>query len=189
MPFADADMYFPEVTDATGLDAAHTVNAVHTSDDASARLDAAHTSDTTDAADTADADLLEEMANSLSSSTNPEPDQPAEAQTLAPLTPLPVEPQLPTPVPARPTGPDTNSSDTSCQVIVKHFPHGRPGAPITGADKGVSIYHTSREAFGTSVWAPFHSQCDWELAHWVKMRGPSSSAMEELLEIPEVRAH
>ncbi|KAN0134199.1 hypothetical protein V8E53_007971 [Lactarius tabidus] len=28
--------------------------------------------------------------------------------------------------------------------------------------------------------------CDWKLAHWAKMRGPSSSAMEELLAIPEV---
>ncbi|KAF8271891.1 hypothetical protein EI94DRAFT_1697891 [Lactarius quietus] len=30
------------------------------------------------------------------------------------------------------------------------------------------------------------SQCEWEIAHWVKMCGPTSSVMEELLAIPEV---
>ncbi|KAN0131568.1 hypothetical protein V8E53_010676 [Lactarius tabidus] len=119
-----------------------------------------------------------------SSSTNPEPDQPVEAQTPAPFTAPLVEPE--TPAPARATEPNTNGSDTSHQVIVEHFPYGRPGTPIIGTDEGVSIYHTSREVFGSSVWAPFHSQCDWEIARWAKMRGPTSSAMEELLAIPEV---
>ncbi|KAF8264339.1 hypothetical protein EI94DRAFT_1805975 [Lactarius quietus] len=40
--------------------------------------------------------------------------------------------------------------------------------------------------FRVSIWSPFRSQCDWELTHWAKMRGPTSSAMEELLAIPEV---
>ncbi|KAH8995564.1 hypothetical protein EDB86DRAFT_2763520, partial [Lactarius hatsudake] len=35
-------------------------------------------------------------------------------------------------------------------------------------------------------WAPFHSQCDWEIALWAKTRGPTSSALTELLRIPEV---
>ncbi|KAN0139715.1 hypothetical protein V8E53_002377, partial [Lactarius tabidus] len=32
----------------------------------------------------------------------------------------------------------------------------------------------------------FNSQCDWEIACWAKMCRPMSSAMEELLAIPEV---
>lgn len=188
-PFADGNEYFPEGADPTGRDTAHTVDATRTSDAANANLDAAHTSDPVDASDSADADLLEEMESCPSSFTNPEPDQPVEVQTPAPLTPPLVEPQPPATVPMQPTEPDANSSDTSHQVIVERFPHGRPGAPIPGAAEGASIYHSSHEAFGTSVWAPFHSQCDWEIAHWAKMRGPSSSAMAELLEIPEVRAH
>ncbi|KAI9436431.1 hypothetical protein H4582DRAFT_2112092 [Lactarius indigo] len=36
------------------------------------------------------------------------------------------------------------------------------------------------------AWAPFQSQCNWEVACWAKMRGPLSSAVTELLAIPEV---
>ncbi|KAI9429265.1 hypothetical protein H4582DRAFT_1827220 [Lactarius indigo] len=43
-----------------------------------------------------------------------------------------------------------------------------------------------RNALGDAAWAPFRSQCDWEVACWAKMRGPSSSAVTELLAIPEV---
>ncbi|KAH9962900.1 hypothetical protein BC827DRAFT_1129682 [Russula dissimulans] len=35
--------------------------------------------------------------------------------------------------------------------------------------------------FGDSVWAPFRSECDWEVASWAKMEGPSSSAVVEAL--------
>ncbi|KAI9440325.1 hypothetical protein H4582DRAFT_1796975, partial [Lactarius indigo] len=35
-------------------------------------------------------------------------------------------------------------------------------------------------------WAPFRTQCDWEIARWAKLRGPSSSAVADLLAIPEV---
>ena len=147
----------------------------------------ARASDTVDDADDADADLLEEMENMPFFSTNPELDQTVEAQTPTPFTSPVVEPQVAASAPAQPTEPNASSSDTSHQIIVERFPYGRPGAPITGANEGASIYRSSLEAFGASVWAPFHSQCDWEIAQWAKMRGPSSSAMEELLAIPEVR--
>jgi hypothetical protein len=190
--FAGGNEFFSEEIDTAGLDPSHAVDAACTSDTANANLDAVHTSDAIDAADTADADLLEEMANIPSSFTNPEPDQSIEAQTPAPLTPPLVEPHLTAPVPTRATEPNTNGSEYSdnlCQVIAERFPFGRPGTLITGADEGISIYHSSHEAFGSSVWAPFHSQCDWEIARWAKMHGPTSSAMEELLAIPGVRAH
>ncbi|KAJ3846903.1 hypothetical protein EV368DRAFT_76920 [Lentinula lateritia] len=35
-------------------------------------------------------------------------------------------------------------------------------------------------------WAPFMSRVDWEIAQWVKMRGPSSTAFSELLKIKGV---
>ncbi|KAJ4471753.1 hypothetical protein C8J55DRAFT_375236, partial [Lentinula edodes] len=35
-------------------------------------------------------------------------------------------------------------------------------------------------------WAPFQSRIDWEVARWAKMRGPSSTAFSELLEIDGV---
>ncbi|KAI9433897.1 hypothetical protein H4582DRAFT_2112690 [Lactarius indigo] len=61
-----------------------------------------------------------------------------------------------------------------------------PGAPIPDADQGLPLYHSSQETLGPSIWAPFHSQCDWEIAHWAKTRGPTSSAITDLLAIPEV---
>jgi hypothetical protein len=161
---------------------------MHTTDAINAGLNAAHTTDSVDAADAADADLLEEMSNNPLSSANPNQDPPVEAQTAS-LTPPFTEPQSPALAPAQSTEPNTNNSDTSPQVFVDHFPHGSPGAAITGAHQGSTIYKSSRKVFGDSVWAPFHSQCDWEIACWAKMCGPSSSAMEELLAIPEVCAH
>jgi hypothetical protein len=49
-----------------------------------------------------------------------------------------------------------------------------------------TIYESTQAAFGDSIWAPFHSKCDWEIAHWAKMHGPTSSAVMDLLVIPEV---
>ncbi|KAF8272272.1 hypothetical protein EI94DRAFT_1862395 [Lactarius quietus] len=62
-------------------------------------------------------------------------------------------------------------------LVIKSFPCGS------------HIYHTSQEAFKLSIWAPFHSQCDWEIACWAKMCGPTSSALADLLAIPEVVDH
>ena len=62
-------------------------------------------------------------------------------------------------------------------VVIDPFPHGRPGAPISQAD---------HEASNSFIWEPFSSQRDWEVARWAKMRGATSSAMADLLAIPEV---
>ncbi|KAH9058056.1 hypothetical protein EDB87DRAFT_1675459 [Lactarius vividus] len=53
-------------------------------------------------------------------------------------------------------------------------------------NQGSSAYEAMRNTLGDSVWTPFQSQRDWEVARWAKMRGPSSSAVTELLAIPEV---
>ena len=36
-------------------------------------------------------------------------------------------------------------------------------------------------------WAPFSTRMEWELARWAKLRGPSSTALSELLKIDGVR--
>lgn len=38
-----------------------------------------------------------------------------------------------------------------------------------------------------SEWAPFLTRMDWEVARWSKLRGPSSTALSELLKIDGVR--
>jgi hypothetical protein len=96
--------------------------------------------------------------------------------------------ELHTPLPTPPTPPiQSTSVDQPQQALtIDHFPHGRAGAPVPATDQGLSLYHTSQDILGTSMWAPFHSQCDWEIARWAKMRGPTSSAVTDLLGIPEV---
>ncbi|KAF8257783.1 hypothetical protein EI94DRAFT_1918962 [Lactarius quietus] len=64
---------------------------------------------------------------------------------------------------------EAGNSESSSTLTIELFPHGQPGAPDT---------------LGESVWAPFRSQCDWELAHWVKTSGSTSSAVNVLLRIP-----
>jgi hypothetical protein len=167
----------------SGLDTAHAADTTPTTD---AAEDAAEDADPIDPADATDADLLEALANNHSAPANTEQDHPVEAQSQDPLAPQPDEPWPPAPPP---TQPDADSLDAPPEFVVDHFPHGSPGTQIPDAPQGSSLYQSSREAFGASVWAPFHSQCDWEIAHWAKMCGPTSSAMEELLAIPEVRAY
>ena len=54
----------------------------------------------------------------------------------------------------------TEPGDASQNVVVKHFPHGRPGALITSIPQGSSIYESTQDQLGESLWAPFHSECD-----------------------------
>ena len=82
--------------------------------------------------------------------------------------------------PVEPSGPDVCT-----QVVIEHFPHGNPGAPINSV-QGSSIYEQSWEAFHKSVWALFQTKCNWDVAYWAKMDGPSSSALTWLLAIPNV---
>ena len=73
-------------------------------------------------------------------------------------------------------------------LTVDQFPLGQPGAPVTGTPQGTTVYESTQDMLGESIWAPFRSQCDWELAYWAKMRGPTSSAVTDLLAIPGVSA-
>ena len=42
------------------------------------------------------------------------------------------------------------------------------------------------EESGPTEWAPFSTRREWEVARWAKLRGPSSTALSELLEIDGV---
>jgi len=80
-------------------------------------------------------------------------------------------------------GPETTST-----VIIKQFPFGCPGAPIVGPHQTSAPNASSATDTRDSIWSPFCSHLDWELAHWAKTRGPTSSALTELLAIPGVSA-
>lgn len=70
---------------------------------------------------------------------------------------------------------------------VERFPSERAGTPIPNLDKSVPGYERLQELLGLdNIWSPFQSQCDWEFARWAKQRGPTSTAVNELLGIEGV---
>ncbi|EPQ52542.1 hypothetical protein GLOTRDRAFT_79649 [Gloeophyllum trabeum ATCC 11539] len=76
------------------------------------------------------------------------------------------------------------------QPIVEKFRYGDAGAPIQDAEVAVNSYSQYMHAMAgssASFWAPFASKLDWELARWAKLRGPSSTALTELLQIEGIR--
>ncbi|KAJ3765439.1 hypothetical protein FB446DRAFT_655309, partial [Lentinula raphanica] len=71
---------------------------------------------------------------------------------------------------------------------IVRYPDPRAGAPIQSQGGIVSEnnrYSQDLKA-GSNCWAPFGSQIEWEIARWAKLRGPSSTALSELLAIDGV---
>src|SRR5271168_2480729 len=70
--------------------------------------------------------------------------------------------------------------------IVK-FSKGKAGAVYTNHDRidGNTAY-ISQISDPENPFSPFSSKIDWEIAHWVKTRGPSSTAFTELMNIEGV---
>ena len=66
---------------------------------------------------------------------------------------------------------------------MESFPFGNPGAPIPGMPE-----EPSYEQSHATPWAPFWSQCDWDIARWAKMHSTTSSAVADLLALPDVCA-
>jgi len=81
---------------------------------------------------------------------------------------------------------DAENSDTTSTVVIEQFPSGSPGTPIPDSPWGSPAYASHQDMLADSVWAPFCSQHDWAIVHWAKMSGPTSTAVTELLAIPEV---
>ena len=78
-------------------------------------------------------------------------------------------------------------SEVPCYEI-EPFPLASAGAPILDSIHGLSGFESYQWAIGNNnSYAPFRSKLDWDIAKWAKLRGPSSSAVTELLEIEGVR--
>jgi hypothetical protein len=74
-------------------------------------------------------------------------------------------------------------------MVIDKFPFGSPGTPISGLDDISTVNGPNLVADGDLTWAQFHSRCDWEVAYWAKLHGPTSMAVTDLLAIPEVSGH
>lgn len=66
---------------------------------------------------------------------------------------------------------------------------GRARETVGVDDKHLTYAQYSQDLQAEGVpceWAPFSSRVDWEIARWAKLRGPSSTALSELLGIDGV---
>jgi hypothetical protein len=78
---------------------------------------------------------------------------------------------------------ESHFSDTSA-VVIDRFPFAGATIPPPTQGQGGQIRATS----GDSIWAPFRSERDWNVARWAKTHHTSSSAVNDFLAIPEVCA-
>ncbi|KAJ7058983.1 hypothetical protein C8F01DRAFT_990238 [Mycena amicta] len=60
---------------------------------------------------------------------------------------------------------------------------GAAGAKLRQATAGYTKYGKRLPDLHDNLWSPFHSEIDWEIAHWAKLRGSTSSALTDLLNI------
>ena len=71
-----------------------------------------------------------------------------------------------------------------CEVIVDKFPGGAGAVlPHIGTAGYAQDFGKSPE----NPYAPFQSEMEWRIATWAKLRGPSSTACSELLNIPNLK--
>ncbi|KAI0688790.1 hypothetical protein BC835DRAFT_1283994 [Cytidiella melzeri] len=66
---------------------------------------------------------------------------------------------------------------------VVEFPSATAARPIRREVTRYTAYQDDVPGAQWNPWAPFSSKMDWEVAQWAKLRGPSSTAFTELLEI------
>ena len=130
-----------------------------------------------DPADITDADAFEELAQNDQNFVTRAPDQ----SFINESQDIPDAPE------GSPNDMEAGNAEAMPTVVIDVFPSASAGAPIDGMPHGNSVYESQQGVDGDSAWYPFTSQCDWLLARWAKMRGPTSSVVTELLAIPEVR--
>ena len=93
-----------------------------------------------DDANTMDANAFEMLLRHDTSTTvNPETDHSSSDLSME---------QPPAPTHSAPLVIQTEPGDTSQNVVVKRFPHGRPGALVTSIPQGSSIYESTQDQLG-----------------------------------------
>jgi len=132
--------------------------------------------DATDTADALNADAFEILTDNVTASSAAIPD---EVLPIEPAEPMQLLPDLLIQA-------EKTNSEPIAELSITRFTYGSPGAPIPGPAQSSAVYGSSQVAPSSLDWAPFSSKLDWEIAHWAKIRGPTSSALTELLAIPGV---
>ncbi|KAF5340534.1 hypothetical protein D9758_015825 [Tetrapyrgos nigripes] len=81
--------------------------------------------------------------------------------------------------------PQLRETDILREPFIRHYPDPRAGAPLPSQTTHLNANEAYQQALGhnANIWTPFISEIDWRVAKWAKMRGPSSTALSELLAI------
>ncbi|KAF7972500.1 hypothetical protein HWV62_17870 [Athelia sp. TMB] len=89
---------------------------------------------------------------------------------------------LPNSSPASPNRASVPPPVPNQQEYVTKF-GGLAGTPLLGWARGTLMYNKYQHETGNALWGAFQSRIDWEFARWAKLRGPSSTAVSDLLNI------
>lgn len=73
------------------------------------------------------------------------------------------------------------------KAIIEKFSYGDAGAPLVEVEPSGHSTYQGMLKDTNSLWAPFKSKMDWEIAKWAKLRGPGSTAFTDLLKIEGVQ--
>jgi len=141
-------------------------------------VDSADVADPLDLADIVDADAFEDLTQGLVYSTAGLASPPVVSAT-------PEEPVDPDDGDIMAMSGTSEMSDTM-PTLIDTFPFGSAGAPVSNTPQGASGYGSSQLTSEETIWMPFWSQCNWEVAHWAKTCKATSSAVTRLLGIPGV---
>ena len=140
--------------------------------------DGVETEDLTDLAELTDADVRQQITNNAMAYPEQESFVEVPAQSCS------NKPHILPPTP--PIQNDGGDSPLLLELTIVPFSLGCAGELVPGAHQGSSLYQRNQQLLGPSIWAPFQSQCNWDVAQWAKMHGPTLSAVTELLAIPGV---
>lgn len=105
-------------------------------------------------------------------------------RALDPTDAIPEEPSAPT------HGGAPHDTQQDGAPFIERFPTGAAGVPISNMGQDVPGFQVLCDNLGPeNIWHPFQSQRDWDFARWAKNRGPSSTAVTELLAMDGVRTY
>ena len=120
-----------------------------------------------------------------SSNESPNGSSESSAEDAEPMPePEPVPEPIPEPVPVQNifAGRDAIEESLRQKITVDKF-GGLAGHGVAPENSGPT-HNSTFPAEEENPYAPFASELEWQLAKWAKLRGPSSSAFTELLQIP-----
>jgi hypothetical protein len=72
-------------------------------------------------------------------------------------------------------------------IVIEPYPSPLAGAPLAGGQSRSDYDDYEQQRGHEKVYAPFCSKLDWSIAQWAKLRGPSSNAVNDFLQIDGVR--